>query len=86
MPLEASSKPHIILSNVVFPQPEGPQKEFTQYFPKDGWVEHDAIEIWNGVKNLLKTDKYIFKVSLFRCRSNVTIAPTNQLIALETLC
>ncbi len=22
------------------------QKEFTQYFPKPGWVEHDAIEIW----------------------------------------
>ena len=23
------------------------QKEFTQYFPKPGWVEHDADEIWN---------------------------------------
>ncbi len=23
------------------------QKEFKQYFPKDGWVEHDAIEIWS---------------------------------------
>jgi glycerol kinase len=22
------------------------QKEFTQYFPKSGWVEHDASEIW----------------------------------------
>ena len=22
------------------------QKEFTQYFPKPGWVEHDAMEIW----------------------------------------
>ena len=22
------------------------QKEFTQYFPKSGWVEHDATEIW----------------------------------------
>ena len=22
------------------------QKEFTQYFPKPGWVEHDAREIW----------------------------------------
>ncbi|WP_421875119.1 glycerol kinase GlpK [Marinoscillum sp.] len=22
------------------------QKEFTQYFPKSGWVEHDAEEIW----------------------------------------
>lgn len=28
------------------------QKEFTQHFPKPGWVEHDPIEIWstqNGV-------------------------------------
>ena len=23
------------------------QKEFTQYFPEPGWVEHDAMEIWN---------------------------------------
>ncbi len=23
------------------------QKEFTQFFPHPGWVEHDAIEIWN---------------------------------------
>jgi len=23
------------------------QKEFTQIFPKPGWVEHDAIEIWS---------------------------------------
>ena len=25
------------------------QKEFTQYFPEPGWVEHDANEIWNCV-------------------------------------
>lgn len=23
------------------------QKEFTQIFPKPGWVEHDANEIWS---------------------------------------
>ena len=23
------------------------QQEFTQYFPKEGWVEHDAMEIWS---------------------------------------
>lgn len=22
------------------------QKEFTQIYPKEGWVEHDAMEIW----------------------------------------
>lgn len=25
------------------------QKEFTQHFPKSGWVEHDAWEIWESV-------------------------------------
>ena len=24
------------------------QQEFHQYFPKDGWVEHDALEIWDS--------------------------------------
>ena len=23
------------------------QKEFTQIYPKEGWVEHDAMEIWS---------------------------------------
>src|SRR5690606_17486905 len=23
------------------------QREFTQYFPKPGWVEHDPLEIWS---------------------------------------
>ncbi len=29
------------------------QKEFTQHFPKPGWVEHDANEIWLGVLAVL---------------------------------
>ncbi len=28
-------------------------REFTQHFPKPGWVEHDANDIWHGVKDLL---------------------------------
>ncbi|MCP3031385.1 glycerol kinase GlpK [Halobacillus sp. A1] len=28
---------------------ETAQKEFEQYFPKPGWVEHDANEIWTSV-------------------------------------
>ena len=24
------------------------QKEFTQYYPKPGWVEHDPVEIWTA--------------------------------------
>ena len=26
------------------------QQEFTQYFPHDGWVEHDAEEIWASIR------------------------------------
>lgn len=25
-------------------------REFTQHFPEPGWVEHDAVEIWNAVR------------------------------------
>ncbi|MGM0877298.1 MAG: glycerol kinase GlpK [Bacillota bacterium] len=37
------------------------QKEFTQYFPKPGWVEHNAQEIWSSIlaviaEVLTKTD------------------------------
>ena len=30
------------------------QKEFTQYFPKPGWVEHDADEIWSTLLEAAK--------------------------------
>ncbi len=30
------------------------QKEFTQIYPKAGWVEHDAIEIWNTQLAVMK--------------------------------
>ncbi len=29
------------------------QKEFTQYFPNAGWVEHNANEIWNSVQSVI---------------------------------
>jgi glycerol kinase len=29
------------------------QKEFRQYFPQPGWVEHDANEIWNAVQSTI---------------------------------
>lgn len=30
------------------------QKEFTQYFPQPGWVEHDAMEIWESQLEVTK--------------------------------
>ena len=33
------------------------QKEFTQYFPKSGWVEHNPEEIWRTTLKTLKDDE-----------------------------
>ncbi|WP_170340988.1 glycerol kinase GlpK [Ruegeria arenilitoris] len=30
------------------------QQEFTQYFPQEGWVEHDPEEIWDSVLNVCR--------------------------------
>ena len=30
------------------------QKEHTQYFPRAGWVEHDAVEIWDNVCEVIE--------------------------------
>ena len=29
------------------------QKEFPQYFPKEGWVEHNPLEIWHSIQNVI---------------------------------
>ncbi|WP_297107338.1 glycerol kinase GlpK [uncultured Devosia sp.] len=39
------------------------QKEFTQHFPQDGWVEHDPEEIWDSVVWAVKTALSQAKVS-----------------------
>ena len=31
------------------------QQEITQHFPKPGWVEHNPIEIWESVLDVVKT-------------------------------
>jgi glycerol kinase len=30
------------------------QREFRQYFPRQAWVEHDALEIWEGVREVCR--------------------------------
>lgn len=29
------------------------QEEFSQYYPENGWVEHDPLEIWQSVQNVI---------------------------------
>ena len=31
------------------------QREFTQYFPQNGWVEHDPMEIWDSQRAVMET-------------------------------
>ena len=51
------------------------QKEFTQYFPKNGWVEHDPEEIWKKTKNTLLD--VIYKAKKLKGKV-LTIGITNQ--------
>jgi len=51
------------------------QQEFTQHFPKNGWVEHNPEEIWSTTKKTLK--KVIAKVREFRGKV-LAIGITNQ--------
>ena len=51
------------------------QTEFTQYFPQDGWVEHNPNEIWNTT---LKALKDVIKKSKKLKGKILTIGITNQ--------
>ena len=51
------------------------QTEFTQYFPNDGWVEHDPEEIW---KTTLKVLRNVIKKSKALKGKILTIGITNQ--------
>ncbi|MEM7081676.1 MAG: glycerol kinase GlpK [Pseudomonadota bacterium] len=49
------------------------QQEFTQHFPQDGWVEHDAQEIWQSV--LDTCERALSEVNASKV---VTVGITNQ--------
>lgn len=51
------------------------QKEFTQYFPKSGWVEHDAEEIWTTQSEVLRA---LLNDSDIRPSDVTAIGITNQ--------
>jgi glycerol kinase len=57
------------------------QKEFTQHFPKPGWVEHDADEIWStqlevavaAMKNIGATATDIASIGITNQRETVVV-------------
>ena len=50
---QGTTSSRVVLYNTNFKICDIVQKEFNQFFPKNGWVEHDALEIWHDVKNLI---------------------------------
>ncbi|GAW99663.1 glycerol kinase GlpK [Secundilactobacillus mixtipabuli] len=51
------------------------QREFTQHFPKPGWVEHDAIEIWSAVQSVISDAVINAHIQPYKVRG---IGITNQ--------
>ncbi len=51
------------------------QKEFTQFFPKPGWVEHDAVEIW---QTQLAVAKEVVAIAGIKPEQICAIGITNQ--------
>jgi len=51
------------------------QKEFTQYFPQPGWVEHDAFEIWD---TMLAVSREALKKAGASYEEIASIGITNQ--------
>jgi len=51
------------------------QQEFTQHFPQDGWVEHDALEIWQSQQS---TMSQVLKKANVEPSDVASIGITNQ--------
>ena len=51
------------------------QEEFTQHFPQSGWVEHDAMEIWNSQ---LRVAKEVLRKNKLKASDIAAIGITNQ--------
>ena len=45
---QGTTSSRIVLYDDKFTIKDVLQKEFTQFFPHAGWVEHDATEIWQS--------------------------------------
>ena len=64
----------IVFDKKLSPKARG-QKEFKQYYPASGWVEHDAEEIW---KTVLATAKIAIKKAGIKVQDVKSIGITNQ--------
>lgn len=51
------------------------QQEFTQFYPQNGWVEHDPEEIWQSIQNVISETLKKAKIKTSQIKS---IGITNQ--------
>ncbi|MFT5920938.1 MAG: glycerol kinase [Flavobacteriales bacterium] len=51
------------------------QREFQQYFPKQGWVEHDAEELWTSQRDMLQE---VLEQNSVKPEELLSIGITNQ--------
>ena len=72
---QGTTSSRVVLYDDKFKIKDVTQKEFTQFFPKDGWVEHDAEEIWNDVKYLTQL---IIKKNKIKSSQIISIGIANQ--------
>ena len=72
---QGTTSSRVVLYNKKFRIFDIVQKEFNQFFPNEGWVEHDALEIWNDIKNLIKK---IIKKNKLLSKNIISIGIANQ--------
>ena len=72
---QGTTNSKIILYDLKFNKVDSVKKEFKQYFPKNGWVEHDALEIWSDVKKLINK---LIKQNKLASSQILSIGITNQ--------
>lgn len=72
---QGTTSSRVVLYDENFKTVDSIKKEFKQYFPYNGWVEHDALEIWDGVKlSILK----ILKKNKIKSSNILSIGIANQ--------
>ena len=72
---QGTTSSRVILYSTKFKVIDSLQKELKQYFPKNGWVEHDALEIWRDVKLLISK---IIKKNQIKNSQILSIGIANQ--------
>ena len=72
---QGTTSSKVVIYNTKFKVIDSLQKQLKQYFPKNGWVEHDAIEIWKNVKLLISK---IIKKNNIKYSQILSIGIANQ--------